>query len=300
MLQRAFSRSARKALLFYSILFCPVLRPAIPYFFFASAHLPSLYSLNSAICASHLQQEKRLGCTPFHFELCFRRASLYHCRPLVLKAIVVGVSVPDLARCPAHRCKVHFLCLFWFMSNLSMIESPFRCLSLHHSVNTVCSPFLNLAVSATVLALHHRSFSCHVSVGCRAAASPQQTRPYSNASILFRNGSNGQVQDSLPCRVCLFFPNNTLCCTIGAELLVSAMHMSTTANLSVHCSISVPARNQRISCFCVELQFVMECPMSSPISLKLVARSSSVFSSASFDAAKISRSSAQATTGKYQ
>ena len=69
------------------------------------------------------------------------------------------------------------------MSNLSLIESPFRCLSSHHSVDTVCSPFLNLAVSANFLALHHLNFSCRVF--CRV---PRSSSPHlSNASILFHN-----------------------------------------------------------------------------------------------------------------
>ena len=82
-----------------------------PAFFVISA-IPSLYSLNSAICDFHLQQEKGLGCTPFHFELCFLCVSLQLCRPLVLKASAVCVSVPDLAMYPAHRCKnnIVFVC----------------------------------------------------------------------------------------------------------------------------------------------------------------------------------------------
>ena len=82
-----------------------------PAFFVISA-IPSLYSLNSAICDFHLQQEKGLGCTPFHFELCFLCVSLHLCRPPVLKASAVCVSVPDLAMYPAHRCKnnIVFVC----------------------------------------------------------------------------------------------------------------------------------------------------------------------------------------------
>ena len=107
--------------LFHRFLSCAA--ASHPAFFVTSADIPSLFSLNSAICASHLQQEKRLGCTPFHFELCFLRASLHHCRPPVLEAIAVCVSVPDLAMYPAQRCKKKSLCLFWSMSNLSKTES---------------------------------------------------------------------------------------------------------------------------------------------------------------------------------
>ena len=144
-----------------------------------------LHLLTFAIGASYHQQEKRLGCTAFHFEPCFLCASPRQCSPLVLKAIFVSVSVPD-----------HFLCLFWSTSNLSMIESPFRCLSLHHSVGAVSHPFLDLAVSATFLALHDLSFSCHVFLGWRAAALHQRLghTDFSSASILFQQGSNGQVR----------------------------------------------------------------------------------------------------------
>ena len=121
-LQRAFSLSARNALLFSLPSFLSCAAASHPAFFVTSADIPSLFSLNSAICASHLQQEKRLGCTPFHFELCFLRASLHDCRPPVLEVIAVCVSVPDLAMYPAQRCKKTSLCLFWSMSNHSMTE----------------------------------------------------------------------------------------------------------------------------------------------------------------------------------
>ena len=45
--------------LFHRFLSCAA-ATAIPRFSFTSADIPSLYSLNSAICAFHLQQEKRL------------------------------------------------------------------------------------------------------------------------------------------------------------------------------------------------------------------------------------------------
>ena len=123
------------------------------------------------------------------------------------------------------------------MSNLSMIESPFLCLSPHHSVDTVCSPFLNLAVSATFLALHDLSFSCRVFCRVPRSSSPQQTRPYGFLQCVPFFSTKKAMGKS----------------RIGAELLVSIMHISTTANFSLHCSVSVPARNQGISCFCVEL-----------------------------------------------
>ena len=77
-----------------------------------------------------------------------------------------------------------------------MIESPFRCLSLHHSVGAVSHPFLDLDVSATFLALHDLSFSCHVFLGWRAAAPHERLghTAFSSASILFQQGSNGQVR----------------------------------------------------------------------------------------------------------
>ena len=168
-----------------------------------------LHLLTFAIGASYHQQKKRLGCTAFHFELCFLCASPHQCSPLVLKAIFVSVSVPD-----------HFLCLFWSMSNLSMIESPFRCLSLHHFVGAVSLPFLDLAVSATFLALHDLSFSCHVFLGCRAAAPHNRLghTAFSSASILFQTRKQWAGQDSLRFRACPLL-HSILCCTIGAELL---------------------------------------------------------------------------------
>ena len=58
---------------------------------------PSLYTLHTVICVSHLQHENRLGCTPSHSDLCFVCASLHHCRPLVLNAF----DAPVLPTCVA-------------------------------------------------------------------------------------------------------------------------------------------------------------------------------------------------------
>ena len=149
-----------------------------------------------------------------------------------------------------YPCRTHFLCLFWSMSNLSMIESPFRCLSLHHFVGAVSHPFLDLAVSATFLALHDLSFSCHVFLGCRAAAPHNRLghTAFSSASILFQTRKQWAGQDSLRFRACPLL-HSILCCTIGRRVAASVTHIPTKANFSLHCSISVPVRNQSISCF---------------------------------------------------
>ena len=242
-------------LFFSSFVFCPVLRPAIPRCSFTSADIPSLSSLNSAICPSHLQQEKRLGCTSFHFELCFLRASLHHCRPPVLKAITVRVSVPDLAMYPAHRCQKQSL--FWSMSNLSKTESPSD-VFLSTILSILCVP-----LSSILLCLRHFLLSmtcvcsCHVFAGCRTAGHHDRLghTDFSTASIHFPHRKHwvGPGSSTFSCMSC-FFPHNILCCTTGAELPV--INISTKANFSLHCSISLPARNLDTSCFCVELQFV--------------------------------------------
>ena len=55
-LQYAFSPSVRKALLFFLFhRFLSCAAASHPAFFVTSADIPSLYSLNSAICAFHLQ-----------------------------------------------------------------------------------------------------------------------------------------------------------------------------------------------------------------------------------------------------
>ena len=132
------------------------------------------------------------------------------------------------------------------------------CISLHHSVDTVRSPFLNLAVSPTFLALHDLRCSCHVFVGCRTAGHHDRLghTDFSPASISFpqRKQWVGPGFSTFSCMSCFFFPHSMPHCTTGAELPV--MNMSTKANLSVHCSIPVPARNLGTSCFCVEVQFL--------------------------------------------
>ena len=129
--------------------------------------------------------------------------------------------------------------------------------SLHHSVDTVRSPFLNLAVSPTFLALHDLRFSCHVFVGCRTASYHDRLgqTDFSTTSISFPQKKQwvGPGSSTFSC-MSWFFPHSIPRCTSGAELPV--MNISTKANFSLRCSISMPARNLDTSCFCVELQFI--------------------------------------------
>ena len=163
--------------LFHRFLSCAA--ASHPAFFVTSADIPSLFSLNSAICASHLQQEKRLGCTPFHFELCFLRASLHHCRPPVLEAIAVCVSVPDLAMYPAQRCKKNKSLFVLVHVEPFQDRVSFRCFFLSTILSILCVP-----LSSILLCLRHflLSMTCvfFLSCLCRVphSRSPRQARPY--------------------------------------------------------------------------------------------------------------------------
>ena len=238
--------------LFHRFLSCAA--ASHPAFFVTSADILSLYSLNSAICASHLLHEKRLGCTPFHFELCFLRASPHLCKPLVLKAIAVCVSVPDLAMHPAHRCKKKSVRLFWSMSNLSKTES-LSDVFLSTILSIMCVPLSSILLCLRHFLLSMTSvFPCHVFVGCRAAGHHDRLghSDFSPAFISFPQWKQwvGPGFSTFSCLSCFFFffSHSMPHCTTGAELPSS--------NFSLHCSIPVPARNLDTSSFCVEFQFL--------------------------------------------
>ena len=158
---------------------------------------------------------------------------------------------------PAHRCKKRSLSVVVHVEPFQDRVS-FRFLSLHHSVKTVPSPFLNLAVSPTFLALHDIRFPCHVFVGCRTASHHDKLghTDFSTASISCSTKEAVGKSRILHLFVyVLFLPHTIPRCAIGAELPV--MNISTKANFSLHCSISVPARNPDTSCLCVELPFTV-------------------------------------------
>ena len=215
----------RKKWLFFSILFCPVLRPVIPCFFLICQHsVHVVFELRDLYFPSPARE------TPWvhsnHFELCFLCASLHHCRPLVLKAFVVCVSLPDLAMCPAHRCKVHF---FSFL--LVHVEHFHDWVSFPMSFSP---PFCRCCM----FPFNQSCCVCHLSCSPRAqfflprSSSPQQTRPHWYLQCLHSvpTGKQWVGQDSLLFRVCPFL-HSILCCTVGAELPVSVTHIPTKAKL---------------------------------------------------------------------
>ena len=163
----------------------------------------------------------------------------------------------------------------------------------------MCSPFLNLAASATFLALHELSFPCHVFLGCRAAAPHNRLGHSLQCLHSVPTGKQWAGQDFLLFRVCLFL-HTILCCTVGAKLPVSVMHIPTKANFPLHCSVSLRARNQGTSCFCVELQIYLGVSYLQSHVFETGGDVLYFLARASFDAAKVTRSSAQARTGKYQ
>ena len=116
-----------------------------PVLSFVSLNFSSLYSLNSVICAPHLQHENLSGCTPSHLDLCFVCAPLQHWRPLVLSALDASVPVSALAMWPAHQCSSCFLSMFGSMSCLFIITSfsvscfPPFCLSCFFWFSQSCS-----------------------------------------------------------------------------------------------------------------------------------------------------------------
>ena len=231
--------------LFHDFLTCAA--ASHPAFFVTSADIPSLYSLNSVICVFHLQQEKRLGCTSFHFELCFLRASLHHCRPPVLKAIAVCVSLPDLAMYPAHQCTKKSLFVLVHVEPFQDRVS-FRCFFLATILSILC-----VLLSSILLCLRHFLLSMtSVFLAMSLSAAAQQVTTTDSAILTsplppfhFHKGSSGKFEDSLPFVYVLFLPHS-----------IPVMNVSTKANFSVHCSIPLPASHLSTSCFCVELQFI--------------------------------------------
>ena len=196
---------------FLAILFCLVVCAATLYCIYCCFDFSSLYSLNCVVCASHRQHE---NLSP----------SIHHvmfpvCLPLdVPSPILTHVCSVHLSTTVGHLfsmlLRISCQCLplpsglpvcvvavfFFFVGPsriLVIITCPFLCVSMHHSTGVVSSAFLNLALSAMILARHD------VNLSCLTAA--HHTWPYCFASVLILRLKNKSTDSRTPCATfCMF------------------------------------------------------------------------------------------------
>ena len=143
----------------------------------------------------------------------------------------------------------------------------------HHCSGVVSSAFLSLAVSATFVALHVVSLSCHFFgwVPCRCSAH----HAWPDCCQRFHPPVEGSVRAAqYLCHVlyvsCACFMR---CCTHGADFPFSDMQVPTYVSFSAVATIASPAWGHGSRALCVELQFVFAWRISRPIILNPSVRS---------------------------
>ena len=178
-----------------------------------------------------------VGCTPSHFDSCLFCASLHHCRPLVVNAFEDFVSVSALAMWPAHPCSSGVLSVCGSILYLSTATCPCLCISVHHSTGVVSSAFLNLALSAMILARHDVNLSCH------SAAS--HTWPHCSCQCFHSQIEEQKYgQYNTLCHF-LYFPCACFrrCCTESAEFPIQRHAIPTYIKMSIHAAFESSACN---------------------------------------------------------
>ena len=130
-----------------------------------------LCSLNSLICASHLQHENFLEVrsVPLWFVFLFVRSSSNE-RDFSLESVPSRNSRRLLLRVLPTGERACFFSVLGSSPNLSMTWWHFLRISFHHSFADVSSAFISFAVSATILDLHEVSLCFQFFVGCHAGA----------------------------------------------------------------------------------------------------------------------------------